>query len=456
MGVAEQVYEYARPSTVAIAPGGTADVLLGTSGGPTAHPHFFSGFVAHGAQTARALLLVADIAGTRFYEPPSMVAARLRAADPVVTSGPDVLRFESFSACCGVYARLDLDGGSLDPEHSRMGTTNVDLNPAFRTALAQVGRDDPIHLGVGSDELRLRTLDGEAVERRVPLPDRWVKGFGEVPALTAGFSLRLEVGATEARRFLHGLRPGPVQRGASWVVPSGRGLRVSGRATPDAVCLAGPQRLRLLGHLLTDIQGLRAYGPEPDAGTRRPAEAGAWELVLRDARLVVVASADASRGFSGEGAVLEPLAAADDDLDERVEALAVARGLLTATEAATALGAAPDAVRLALGRTAAAGRLGHDLGAAAFFPRPLPFDPERLAALHPRLAGARRLVETGAVTLDGDHAAHVRSRDVTHRVSGLPDAPRCTCPWYGRHAGDRGPCKHVLAATIALQEETPP
>ncbi|MDR1635525.1 MAG: SWIM zinc finger domain-containing protein [Bifidobacteriaceae bacterium] len=25
----------------------------------------------------------------------------------------------------------------------------------------------------------------------------------------------------------------------------------------------------------------------------------------------------------------------------------------------------------------------------------------------------------------------------------------CTCPWYGRHHGARGPCKHVLAATLA-------
>ena len=43
-----------------------------------------------------------------------MLAAILRAADPVVTSNGDRLRFESFSACCGVYARLDVMAAGLD------------------------------------------------------------------------------------------------------------------------------------------------------------------------------------------------------------------------------------------------------------------------------------------------------------------------------------------------------
>ena len=26
---------------------------------------------------------------------------------------------------------------------------------------------------------------------------------------------------------------------------------------------------------------------------------------------------------------------------------------------------------------------------------------------------------------------------------------RCTCPWWGKHGDDRGPCKHILATVIA-------
>jgi predicted nucleic acid-binding Zn finger protein len=28
------------------------------------------------------------------------------------------------------------------------------------------------------------------------------------------------------------------------------------------------------------------------------------------------------------------------------------------------------------------------------------------------------------------------------------DGPHCTCPWFARYAGRRGPCKHVLAVQL--------
>jgi hypothetical protein len=112
----EQVYAYLAPS--AVSPSG--EVTLATSGGREGHPHFFSGFLGAPRQTAQALLVVAEVARTRYYEPPQMIAARILAADPVVTSNVDRLRFESFSACAGVYARLDLEP-ELSPARRRRG-----------------------------------------------------------------------------------------------------------------------------------------------------------------------------------------------------------------------------------------------------------------------------------------------------------------------------------------------
>lgn len=71
--------------------------------------------------------------------------------------------------------------------------------------------------------------------------------------------------------------------------------------------------------------------------------------------------------------------------------------------------------------------------------------------MHPRLASARDLVASGAVIAFAGGAI-VRTADAEHRVVlGLPD--RCTCPWWGKHQGTRGPCKHVLAARIATRIE---
>lgn len=46
----------------------------------------------------------------------------------MVTGNGDRLRFESFSGCGGVYARLDVLGEALDGDEVGHGTTNVDVN----------------------------------------------------------------------------------------------------------------------------------------------------------------------------------------------------------------------------------------------------------------------------------------------------------------------------------------
>jgi hypothetical protein len=85
MAGVEHTYSYLAPAAVTVERG-HADVALATSGGKAPHPFFFSGFLGSPRQTAQTLLVVAEVARTRYYEPPQMVAARIRAADPIVTS----------------------------------------------------------------------------------------------------------------------------------------------------------------------------------------------------------------------------------------------------------------------------------------------------------------------------------------------------------------------------------
>ena len=295
----EQTYSYVRPSELTFGDG-RADLMLATSGGrtaagPAAHPVFFDGFLGHPEQAAAALLAVAKVARTRFYMPPGMVAAILRAADPVVTSNGDRLRFESFSACCGVYARYDALPGSLDGTVLDTGTTNVDFNPPMRDALARIGGLEPLHLQVGEDVV-VRTLDAEVTEKKVPLPERWLKGFAEVQLASATVTPVFDVAASEARRFIRSL-PSSGSRKPVWVVPAGRGLRITTRPTPDAVSLSGLDRLKPLEPLLRFARSLRAYAAPHDL----QGATGVWELELDDARLVLALSPESSRGFSGEG-----------------------------------------------------------------------------------------------------------------------------------------------------------
>lgn len=444
--VAEQSYTYLRPSEVRFADG-RADLMLATSGGRTAlgpvtHPVFFDGFLGHSEQSAAALLAVAKVARTRFYLPPGMVAAILRAADPVVTSNRDRLRFESFSACCGVYARYDVLPGALDGKVLDTGTTNVDFNPPMRDALARITGLEPLHLQVGEDVV-VRTLEAAVTEKKVPLPERWLKGFAEVQLAASTVTPVFQVSAGEARRFLQAM-PSSASRKPVWVVPAGRGLRLTTRPTDAGVALSGLDRLKPLEPLLRFARSLRGYAAPHDT----QGATGVWELELDDARLVLALSPESSRGFSGEGGVLWDLADEDATEDaDLVSALLAFEPRIDIARLSADAGLSVERVVRALGRLGAAGRVGFDVAEGAYFHRELPYDPERLAAMHPRLRDALALVEAGAVRLEGDNG-RVRSGDVEHVVRRTPDGDRCTCPWFGKHRGSRGPCKHVLAVDL--------
>jgi len=108
----------------------------------------------------------------------------------------------------------------------------------------------------------------------------------------------------------------------------------------------------------------------------------------------------------------------------------------------------------ALSLLATQGLVGFDPHERCFFHRELPFDRAKIEDLHPRLKEARALIADGAVTIEAPGKrtgrASVRTADVAHRVSVDADAFHCTCLWHARTGGESGPCKHVLAAMLAM------
>ncbi|MFJ9459885.1 SWIM zinc finger family protein [Kitasatospora sp. NPDC101447] len=443
-------YAYLRPSAVLDGADGRR-LDLATSGGATplgatANPRFFAGFLADPAPAAAALLAVADVAAARYHQP------QLRASlDPVVTANGDRLRFESFSGCCGVYARLDVLQAGLDGGEIGHGTTNVDVNNPLREALTRIGPADPLHLAVGPDALEVTSFDGPLVEKKVPLPERWLRGFAETQVVAAGFELRAELPAAEAVRFLRSLPRGG-RGGVGWVVPAGRSLRPTTRPVPGAVCLPGPERLAALlgapagggGRVLRHALALRVYAP---VATGEPT-ASAWEVVLPGMRLTLTLSPDASRGFSGEGGVLDALATGTAERDaELVSVLLAWEPRIEVGDLAEQSGLSPERVRAALTRLGTGGQIGYDTAEAAYFHRQLPYEAGHAEAANPRLRAARALVEAGAVRLEeGGATAVVTVDDHIQRVR-TDEAGRtgCTCLWWGKYRGGRGPCKHALA-----------
>jgi len=178
------------------------------------------------------------------------------------------------------------------------------------------------------------------------------------------------------------------------VVPASGGPRLATRPAAGSVAVAGLDRLRVVEPLLRYATTVRTFGLDA---------ASAWLLQMPTARLTVLLSPAADRGFSGEDGLLD---------------------------------AGP------------VGGAGFDLADGTSFERALPLDVRAVYAGQPRLRAARGLVEAGAVRAGPEHTT-VESGGTGYVVRRTPDGDRCTCAWFATHGLGRGPCKHILAARLA-------
>lgn len=434
--------EFVRPSAML-----DQALVLQTAGGVcesgSPHPRFFTGFLTEPVVAAQGLLAVADVAAARYFTP---MSAQRKAAilDPVVTCDGECLRFESFSQCCGVYARFDVLAAGLDGDRTDRGTTNVDVNPPLRRVLAGVGGREPLHLEVGPDQLQVTTLDEQVVERQVTLPERWIRGFAEAPVAARTLRLRAEVEPGAARRFLRSLGTGS---GISWALAGPGGLRLTSTGGPGAICVSGPQRLGVLTRLLRHAHGLRVYAPE---WTGHPT-ASAWELMLPQGRLTLTLSPELDRGFSGEGGVLGALASVEVDTPDRILDLLQWTPGSDLETIAFALELGTTEVEAGLLTLGTSGRVGFDVTDQTWFHRELPWRAERTERRNPRLLTARRLLAAGAVQPQGT-VWMVQGSSAPHQVRRTPSGWSCSCPWFAKYDASRGPCAHVLAVHLLTGE----
>ena len=109
------------------------------------NPLFFQGEIVNPTIIAGGLLVLADIVSTRYFQ-----YVPVAQKDPVLSAQGDRLRAECFSACNGVYARLDIFQNALDGE-ILYGTTNVDIGVKLRQALCKIKQGDRLKCLIGDE-----------------------------------------------------------------------------------------------------------------------------------------------------------------------------------------------------------------------------------------------------------------------------------------------------------------
>ncbi len=420
-------------------------------------PAIFSGQIAQPLIFRNLLLGLRQTVESRFYRPDLW-----RLLDPVITSGHQLLRLECFSSCASVYARADFtENAFADGAFNRNGTTNVDFNSAFLNHLAQLRPGKPAHFEMGEQSIKLQSQRGEAVEHKVKLPERWIKGFLQVQAVHRQAQPLFELDRLTAGQLLTQIPAST--KGALFLVPKRHKPEILHRQPAGKggfIAVTDGQRLRLLQSILPDLQTLRIYQTEATGASLWVADTGAAQFTLG-------LSGAAAHGFSGDGDALRQLRAVEIDEVDLALARAAAHSLNHFTIAELAQHQdlpLPYATEI-VDRLAQQGLLGFDRDRDRYFYRQLPFLLD--AKSQPgRLQGSRTLLANQAVEIehrerrDGELVASgwVRGESGYYQVAlrvdthGYLREGRCTCPWIHQHELRRGPCKHLLALRFAAEE----
>lgn len=425
-----------------------------TPGGIVDNPNFFRGIAVYPQVLARGLLVLADITSTRYFKY-TPVAMR----DPVLSAQGEMLRAECFSACNGVYARLDLLQSGFDGQIG-YGTTNVDIGMELRTALTYIRQEDKMHVTIGGNGLKA-AYSGRADEniiragrcvheRPVKMPDRWIRALGNAAGIHREMKSAFSLNKPQAQAFIVSLPPATGKNQAGWLAYTCAGIKLMPGQKAGAVYISGLHRLSALKRIMTNVLGITFYMPTSG-------EPGAFMIMteLPGARIWLSLTAETWHGYSGEGALL-PSLARSELLDD---ALSIGSALhfdaaVNEMQMAKQRHIDRSRVQSALALLAVSGKLGFDAYDNTYFHRELPDDADRILKDNPRLAGAKKLLDK--VEKIGPKEWIVHSGRTDYRVlydseEGAQKA-KCTCTWYLNHANERGVCKHILAVQLKGEE----
>jgi len=330
------------------------------------------------------------------------------------------------------------------------GTTNVDFNTPLITELSRIQKNDQLVLSVGKKEVGFHKEGESFIERKVPLPTKWIKGLTTVQHFFSESEAAVELNKVQAVQLFKTIPSGKVKTDF-YLIKRGNKYVFSPMKSKNAICIGGIHRLKLLSPLIPMINKLRIY---------RHVEQQCTNIVLHFDRINFTFSLSRNfwRGFSGEGAALEDLL---EDLPEQfVQAFdnyAYTNQSFNPLDLTLGHDLDISKVEKLSSKLAAMGLLGYDLERNSYFYRRLPFKLDRILTLNPRLKGADKLLAENKVEIISKDAGAVEAKvaggGVFHYVAIKPDLEKCTCFWYSRNQGERGACKHILATKKLIKNQ---
>ena len=199
--------------------------------------------------------------------------------DPVITVHRDRIFFEAFSQDQSTYAALIVDPAVFEPMGEVVcGTTNIDFTAWLWGALGELRTSRSTTFRIGPEGLRGSHLQaGGRFEKKVDLPDSWVRGFLQVQAAMGMPGTRISVKPIDllaAVRFLRHSKAKVSPRGIRYEFEPGQDARLVLEPWEHVVPLEGAEhnyterkitrvwgrrRLKLIEGLLPFAEGVDIY-----------------------------------------------------------------------------------------------------------------------------------------------------------------------------------------------------
>jgi len=410
--------------------------------------------------------------------------------DRVITVHHDQVFFEAFSNDQSSYARLSAPLTAFEPEDEiSYGTTNIDFTWELRDAMQKLRSSRRTEFRVGAGGFGVTTASGAGAqshfERKVDLPESWLKGFLQVQSALVMHPFIFEarpVDLLTVLAFFQDHKPGRPPHGLRYEFRPDepisialepweqrfplRGTRYSGYER--TVRLWGRRRLQLL-------QGVLPYADRVLAGVLGRGLPHFYICHCGPYQFTLVLSGWTKNDWSKDSAfdLLAPRTRPDAGRVARVDAYLREHLAAPLADVAANMGHPQQEVEAALFDLCRAGRVMFDPTTTQYRLRELfaePVDVDALFAPDPRLVVAQNLLDSGRVTLqqitppDPAQKRHVETRarakvdddapyeaTVSVDTTGRVRFGRCTCKFFADNLMSRGPCAHILSARLALE-----
>lgn len=420
--------------------------------------------------------------------------------DPVVSVHPDSVIFEVFSLDESSYGRVTVPMDKLETfGETKYGTTNVDFSEKLADEIRRVRSYRPAYLGVEAGGVSVATGAGERMEKKIDLPPTWVKGFLQVQSAAAFDGVDVTLSASTMAEVLSVLKrqkekTGP--RALKFVLAPGQKPKIviepwnvevqeathvfEGTFSGD-IRLWGRRRLLVIEDVLPYAEAVKARL----LGTGMPSY---WTVQLSDHRFDLGLSGWTANDWS-RAARFDLLAAtgqaSEGDVNRAAELLEK-HLRLSPEELAPLADMSRETATTALQKLTREGRAMYDLAVSAYRWRqllPFPAPPEDESDT--RLRHAYRIVATGGVRFlkaeeededAGEFSLGAKTDEAVTRfravvrggeskrerkfavvldldADGRARFVSCNCAFFRREKLKKGPCAHILAATVLASQQ---